>query len=270
MKRRNLSYAALAIFIFLTSCQKETSPVGPTDNAPLAASAAKGAQDQKTNTFYGPQVHIGNGKARSYLVMTHSGVPQELGIEMTDGALYGLPGGDEHPAYVLPLHQKAEAATPFDHIVVNWNPGGHLPFELFGVPHFDFHFYTISLAEQMAIPAYVPGGPHDVLPAPAYRPTGFVPTPGGEPQMGKHWVDIVHPVLPGTFTHTMIYGSYNGSMIFVEPMITRAFLLSGNDVSMAYGQPAQFQQTGTYYPTWYNITDEGGKHYISLSNFVRR
>jgi hypothetical protein len=53
-------------------------------------------------------------------------------------------------------------------------------------------------------------------------------------------------------------------------MITRDFLQSGSDVSMPYGQPAQYHETGTYYPTKYNITDNEGKHYISLSKFVLR
>lgn len=273
MKPQHLLFAALAGVATLSSCKKEiTSKEEIQDNLVMSSSKNKMANPElKLNTFYGPQVQIGNGKARSFLVLSHTGVPQELGIELTDGALSGLPEDGEHAAFVLPLHQKTNATTPFDHIVINWNPHGHPPFELFGEPHFDFHFYTISIGEQMAIPEYTPGSPHDILPEAAYWPAGFVPLPGGEAQMGKHWADVVHPVLPGTFTHTMIYGSYKGAMIFVEPMITRAFLESGTNVSMPYGQPSQFQKTGTYYPTSYNVTsDETGKHIISLSNFALR
>jgi hypothetical protein len=273
------SHAAKALFVMLafTACKKE---IAEKDKAITVVEAlgSKANQAEKFNTFYGPQVQVGDGKARSFYTVSHTGVPQELGIEMTSGAFSGIPEDHDLASFVLPLHQKASQATPFDHIYMNWNEHGHPPFALFGVPHFDFHFYTISVAQRMAIPAYIPPtspdfilGPHDILPPLAYRPAGFVPTPGGEPQMGKHWADILHPVMPGTFTHTMIYGSYNGSLIFVEPMITRAFLQSGADLSMPYGQPTQFQESGTYYPTVYNIKDDAsGKHYITLSGFVLR
>ena len=43
------------------------------------------------------------------------------------------------------------AATPFEHIVINWNPHGHPPPEIYSVPHFDFHFYTQTRADREAI-----------------------------------------------------------------------------------------------------------------------
>lgn len=260
------------LLLVLNSCTKETKEIDRLET-PVESIGSKSNQADKFNTYHGPQVHIGNGKARSFFTISHTGVPHELGIEMTEGVFSGIPAGQDHPSFVLPLHHKAQDATPFDHIYMNWNPNGHPPAPIFGVPHFDFHFYTISSASRMAIPAYTPapGNLFDILPPVPYRPAGFIPLPGGEPQMGKHWADILHPVAPGTFTHTMIYGSYNGQIIFVEPMITRTFLQSGADVSMPYGQPAQFQETGTYYPTVYNIRDDGsGKHYVTLSNFVLR
>jgi hypothetical protein len=266
MKPQHLLFAAFAILAGLSSCKKEIQPKGE-ETLRAVSQKGNGNQALKENTFYGHQVQVGNGKARSYIRMTHAGTPLELGIEMTEGAMAGL--GD-HLTFVLPLHQKALKATAFDHIYVGWNEGGHPPIPLFGVPHFDFHFMMMSSAARMAIPDYTPGSLHDLLPAAPYWPAGFVPTPGGEVVMGKHWVDVVNPVFPNSFTHTMIYGSYNGKMNFVEPMITRAFLQSGADVSMSYGQPAQYHETGTYYPTMYNITDKEGKHYISLSNFVLR
>ncbi len=98
-----------------------------------------------------------------------------------------------------------------------------------------------------------------------------MPTPGGEAQMGKHWVDVARILYCRTFTHTMIYGSYSGSLHFVEPIFTHVFLQSGTDVTMPYGQPSQFHESGTYYPTIYNIRDDAsGKHYITLSGFVLR
>ena len=46
-----------------------------------------------------------------------------------------------------------------------------------------------------------------------------LPTPGGVPQMGKHWINPASPEIGGgqTFTHTMLYGSYGAQFTFVEP-----------------------------------------------------
>ncbi len=218
-----------------------------------------------------------NATARSFLTITHKGIPDELGIELTDDALRGLP---KNPAdfaaafFPLSLHHKAKELTPFDHIGINWNVQGHEPEHVYDVPHFDFHFYQITLGEQLAIPPY-PLAPadYDNLPAPAYMPSMYVPTPEGVPQMGKHWVDVLSPELNGSqFTYTMIYGSYAGKNTFVEPMITLAILRSGKGYHIPYRQPELFSPTNKYYPTQYNIymNTGTGKHYITLSDFVWR
>ena len=43
--------------------------------------------------------------------------------------------------------------------------------------------------------------------------------------MGKHW--SLPPAQIAPFTRTMILGTYNGELIFEEPMVTLAYLLSG-------------------------------------------
>lgn len=271
MKRNLFPICALLLFSAFTfiSCQKETSlqPATP-ESFSIAISSAKPAD--KTNTFYGPQTQIADGKARSFIILSGDGIPQELGIEITADAFSRLPV-DGHSAFQLSLHQKAMDVTAFDHIVMNWNPNGHPPESLFGVPHFDFHFFTISKEAQLAIPPYALGSLHDLLPPHQYWPVGHIPLPGGEPEMGKHWADITHPVTEGSFTHTMIYGSYNGAMTFVEPMITRAYLLTLTEkVSVPYNQPLVYTESHTWYPTVYNMyTNENRtKYYITLSNFI--
>ena len=39
----------------------------------------------------------------------------------------------------------------FDHAELGWNPNGHEPPQLYGIPHFDVHFYMVTSATQMAI-----------------------------------------------------------------------------------------------------------------------
>ena len=267
-----LNLAGVLMVLFLFSCKKEVSvnqPVG------LSSEPTTAKSSDKENTFYGPQVQVGDGKMRSFAILTHEGVPVTIGIEITDSALYGLPtdpsdAGDE--MFLLPLHQKAKEASVLDHIMVNWNPNGHPPPGVFDIPHFDFHFYRVSVAEQLAVPAYEtdPTG-FDNLPPAGYIPSPpYIRFPGGEPQMGTHWGDVTSPEFNGqTFTHTFIYGSYNGKLTFYEPMITRAFLLSGQAVNKAIPQPTLFSPAA-YYQTHYKIWQEGNKHYVALTDFVWR
>ena len=251
---------------FLFSCQKDLSSKNEL-KLNSENELRKSNQAQKYNTYYGHQVQLGDGKVRTFVTISHTGVPAEIGIEMTAGALQGL--GEEVIQLSFPFHKKAGEVTPFEHVLLDWNPHGHEPF-FYEHPHFDFHFYMINETERNAISA---GSPlMEQLPAVQYWPQGYVPTPGGVPQMGKHWVNPASPEISGgqLFTHTMIYGSYAGEFIFVEPMITRTFLLSGQPVSMPYGQPSQFMITNTYHPTKYNIYLKDGKYYITLTEFVWR
>lgn len=257
--------------LFLFSCQKNLS-VKEQLTESMSESKSDALQDLKFNTFSGHEVSIGDGKARSFVTISHTGVPAEIGIEMTNEALRGLPttGGTE---YIIPLHHKAMEVTPFDHIGINWNSHGHEPQHVYDVPHFDFHFYKITLAEQRNI---TPGPLMEMLPPPGSMPPTYVPTPGGVPQMGKHWIDFTSPELdpvhPQPFTKTFIYGSYNSKVIFDEPMITLAVLQSGQFSSTIIPQPQSFMPANTYYPTMYNISkdNKSKKHFITLNNFVFR
>lgn len=76
-------------------------------------------------------------------------------------------------------------------------------------------------------------------------------------------------VAPGTFTKTMIYGSYDGKVHFVEPMITVEVFQKGEPFSLAYAQPTLFAEH-IYYPTKYNFYVKDKKYYVTLSEFVMR
>ena len=224
-------------------------------------------------TLRGPEVTMGNGKANSIFKIDNTGTPIEIGFEMTKEALNGLtqdPTNREQSIFVLPLDQKALDVTPFDHLVINWQPHGHPPM-IFADPHFDFHFYKITLAEQLAIPPYTPASAakFDLLPPSGFMPASYNADPGGIPGMGKHWGDAV---APSSFSHIMVYGSYNGQVHFVEPMLTRALLQAGTKVNTSYAQPLNFEKSGKWYPIKYNIykDNNANKHYVTLTDFVRR
>ncbi|MEO6707916.1 MAG: DUF5602 domain-containing protein [Ginsengibacter sp.] len=288
---RMLSILMIAFMVTFISCKKtelnssptQTETLAENDNAIIvvpntsAIAERKSPSSEKYNTFYGPQVKMGNGHVRTWVNITHAGKPLALGVEMTDGALTNLPQDPTDFAaatFTLRLHQKAKAVTPFDHAVIDWNVHGHEPDHVYDVPHFDFHFYKISLEAQMAIPPYEvdPSG-FDVPLPDGYMPPMYVRIPGGVPQMGAHWADVTSPEFRGDgFTTTFIYGTYNGHVIFDEPMITLAVLQSGNTIQKEIAQPSYYDPTHTSYPTQYSIWQDmkNKRHYVSLNNMVWR
>ena len=177
--------------------------------AALAMSVALACSDRlnpssKAALAYGPSVAFAQGTARAWVQTDAGGAPTAIGVTMTEGALNGLPTTVTGPSptalmVTLPL-PAAAAGTGFDHAELGWNPGGHEPPQLYGVPHFDLHFYMVSSATQMAI---LPSDPQFAskaakLPAAAFVPTGYVPPPtpvaaSAVPQMGVHWTDVKAP-----------------------------------------------------------------------------
>lgn len=275
----------------MTACQKETPdqllPVeailSESENVIVPGETANNSTDLalrgdgtkiECNTYYGPEVKMGRGHLRSWFNLQKGKTkPTAIGIEFTPNSFYCLPTDPENFAantFVLKLHQKAKESTPFDHITVNWEPNGHEPPGIYNVPHFDLHFYKISIASQLAITP-VPGA----APPAGYLPASYVIQGATVPQMGTHWLNPASPELPPTllpFTHTFIYGSNNGKVIFLEPMITRAFLLAGVSVSKPFPQPIHFSPSGTNYPSVYKIWQDSGngRHYVALTDFVWR
>lgn len=276
---------AVCFLLAFTACNKEqvtqndnskevlteTGKIVIPEMITLAARVAAKADADDYNTFYGPAVQMGNGHLRTWVNITRStDKPVAIGIEFTGKSMDNLPqNAMDHMAntYVLPLHQKAKALTAFDHVTVNWEPMGHEPIGIYNVPHFDMHFYKISVADQMMITP-VPGP----VPAAGYLPAAYVIQGATVPQMGTHWLNPASPELPPSFqpfTHTFIFGSNNGHVHFYEPMITRAFLLSGNSVSKSFPVPTLYTPVNKYYPSVYKIWKEesNSRIYVALTDF---
>lgn len=247
-----------------------------------ASGAERAASDP--SVLYGKAVAVGGGTARTYIVM-EAQVPSEIGIALSETVMGGLPGdhggegavhmpdGHSMYEYTLPLPRRNE--TPFRQVVLNWNPGGHEPPGIYDQPHFDFHFYTIDTLARKGI---LPSDPFfqlkaERLPAPEYIPAGYVlPAPMAVPQMGVHWVDPTSPELNGKrFTRTFIFGSWDGKVIFAEPMITKACLEARIDSTFALPSATRYQKAG-YHPTSYRIRwDDASREYrVSLTGLVKR
>jgi hypothetical protein len=242
--------------------------------APAPVSTADG-------TAYGTPVAVGNGTVRSYITYA-GGEAVEVGVAMSEDVMQGLPGksgdhGEGHldmHEFVLELPQGNP--TPFKHIGFNWNPGGHEPPGIYDQPHFDFHFYMIPVADRLAI---IPTDTASFnakarnYPAPEFVPAGYIaPVPMGVPQMGVHWIDPTSPEFNGQpFTTTFIYGSWNGKLIFAEPMITKALIESKKTITTPIGVAKSYSQPGRY-PSSYTIRwNEVAKQYeVALTGLVTR
>lgn len=234
-------------------------------------------QPERT-TVYGEEKALGNGSARTYLVMEGT-APVELGIVMTEAALTGLPAGagtldDGHPPVfetLLPL--PAGNPTPYRLVELNWNPVGHPP-GAYSTAHFDFHFYTMTLEERNRIDPADPAFEQKAnrLPASEYMPAGYVPVPGAVPRMGVHWVDPTSPEFQGKpFTRSFLYGSWDGKTTFVEPMVTLKYLTDKPALrGVPIPTPAKYDPSG-WYPTSQTIEWDGARkeYRIGLGGFVR-
>ena len=244
----------------------------------LACSKDKDTPAQPATT-YGTSVTIGTGAARSFVSTDASGKPTEIGVAVNEAALASLPATPAFGTmYDVPLPTtSASTQLPFDHISFDWNPNGHEPAGVYTLPHFDAHFYMQPMAAQHAIILDDPKG--DIFPATTKLPAGYSTPPNvvpsrTVPMMGRHWTDPTSPeYTPGTaFTHTFIYGTYDGHVTSIEPMFTKAILVSGVSIEKAIKQPAVYEVTGKYFPTKYTIRyDAGAKEYIiSLKEMVMR
>lgn len=248
---------------------------------------------------------LGKGTVSSYAEFTAAGTPRALGVAFSQGALEGLPtgGSDGHHCFdrnkdgavdpateclhqyelVLPLPDVVARRQdiPFTWVLLNWNPGGHIPPGVYDVPHFDIHFFMEPIANVFAI-APGPCGPEFIRcdhfevarrPLPAnYMHPDFKDVEAAVPAMGNHLVDLTGPEFnKQPFTRTWIYGAYDGKVTFYEEMVTRAFLLSKPSTCFPIKTPPAVGRSG-FYPTLSCLRHDArtGEDTVSMEGFAFR
>jgi hypothetical protein len=233
----------------------------------------------KSGTFFGAPQNMGNGSVKTYVTLNSAGNPADIGIRMSGASLDGLPDKDAVPPKMAMLNLPEQAAsTVFDHVMLNWNSHGHEPVGLFDKPHFDFHFYMTDMASVMAIDPtskdFATRAAH--FPEAKYVPRDYVPQPGppahtAVPAMGLHWIDTPQSLVPHkyNFQHVLLNGSWDGRYTFIEPMITKAWLLTKSSVQEKIKQPQAYQRSG-YFPTTYNVHYDAtsDEYVISLGGMI--
>lgn len=258
---------------------------------------------------YGESAKLGGGTLTAYSQL-RGATPVAIGLVFTADTLDGLPydpptaglwcldrddDGDtdgHHECaggYERALHLSSEFRSrvdiPFTYVLVNWNPHGHVPPGVFDVPHFDVHFYVNENSERLDIrpgpcPELVNCEDYEVgkvLPKPKYVAPDYEDVDALEPAMGNHLVDRTNPAFHGEpFTHTFIYGSWDGHITFYEPMVTHDWysgLRDGviDDHCFPLKLPKAWERTG-WYPTRYCMRYRNNRDELttSLEGFVRR
>jgi hypothetical protein len=145
--------------------------------------------------------------------------------------------------------------TYFNHAEVHSNEHGHpanpgyADVHRYEAPHFDFHFYGIPAAQVLTIP-FVPPSP--LLPAVAADrlPAGYAQPEFSVPQMGRHSSPLSEFTATDPWELTMLSGFLPDAsyMHFIEPMITREFLLRRENFTLPVPTPAALGRA-TRYPT---------------------
>lgn len=225
---------------------------------------------------------LGAGSIRSYVTLSEERdanrqkIPLAIGIEVPEAVMNSLPQEESMHMLALPIQARA---TPFQYVMVNWNPNGHPPVGVYNLPHFDFHFYIQDMEEVMSIETGPCNGINCAAYAKATRPVpsrfvpnGYIDVGEVVPFMGNHLIFAASPELNGArFTRTFIYGAYDGQISFLEPMITRESMMKTPDQCAAIPLPAQYDQAG-YYPTKYCTSfDKAQKTYrVALTAFKYR
>ena len=105
-------------------------------------------------------------------------------------------------------------------------------------------------------------------------PPVALPPSQAVPGMGVHLVDSSDTSLvPGTynFEQIIINGVWDGRHTFIEPMITRDWLLTNPTSEQPLKLPQAYQKTG-YYPTTYavHIDQQSRDYLISLAGMSMR
>jgi hypothetical protein len=225
--------------IALHACSDTSSNTAP------AAPSADRSVAPGVHLRYGAPRRVGNGGARTYVVLDekHNSQPLEIGVALDDRAMDGLPapmaamamasmpkgaaaaGPHDHSgSTIYDLELPERHGTPYRFVELDWNPGGHEPAGVYDVPHFDFHFYTIGREQRDAIDPAILGDsaylarsgnlPPASEQAPLYVPLGAPGVPlSAVPHMGVHWADLRSQELQGMFGHPEAYRPFTTTFL---------------------------------------------------------
>lgn len=207
--------------------------------AAVALAGSARAQTQTEKASHGPCGSVfGVQVCTSY--RTRSGKVTEFSLNVPVAAMEKAPANipvvwPPKVDLIVPFAPVVERQTGFTFANIYWEVEGHPP-DVYMVPHFDFHFYFVPEHEVREIDC------KDTT-KPRTPPAGYtlpdVNVPGvGEliglcvPAMGMHAVPDGDLSLKTPWEASLLVGYYSGKPMFIEPMVTRAFLLREHSFSL--------------------------------------
>ncbi len=273
----------------------------------IAMAACSSERTAGPKLYQGDTADLGNGDVSTYVETDAAGDLVAIGVRLSSSSLTGFPlepdgtapcfdvDGDgaedartecfmmlRRDLYLPP--SESPALAPFGYVQFNYNPHGHPPPAppVYAEPHFDFHFYLVGLEDVKKIRTGTCGFFIDCdlyerarVPVPAeYMPPDYIEVGAAAGEEGNHLLLSTAPELgdpPADFTQTFIFGSYDGHIIFYEPMIAVSVFTSGLDECYPIAEPTAWEVAGPY-PTRYcmrHLPDEEA-YTVSLESFVPR
>lgn len=265
--------------------------------------AASTADDPDRIT--GGEIEFGEGSVSTYAELDAEGAPSVIGILFTPEGLNAPPEGMsdlshcvdrnedgtvDKPAECAPTHEfvvpmpeevVGHDDIPFNWVLLNWNPMGHMPPGVYDTPHFDIHFMIeseetiLSIEDGPCGPEFVRCDQFELARKPVpvnYMHADFKDVEAVAPAMGNHLVDLTAPEFGEEgFTRTWIYGVYDGRVTFYEEMATLEHILSRPNTCYPIKTTPAVATSG-YYPTSSCIRyDESAQAYsVSMEDFEYR
>lgn len=245
--------------------------VGVVIGLAIALAGCDGSSDEVT--LLGENAAVGGTTITSSALLKDS-VVRSVSLEVPYSLIQTMPAAGTGPLgafATINFPTEVQNQTVLNHFEMHANPQGHEPVPVYGAAHYDLHFYGIPVATVRTIP----GGPVDVAQTPAANriPQGYaLPNPlASVPEMGIHASPVTDFAQGAVFTRSLILGYHQGSMIFVEPMITQAFLQQKQNFTLDIPTPQTLgRTTPILYPTRFvgTYNAASNSYTFTLQDFV--
>lgn len=230
---------------------------------------------RETMRVYGEVMPFVGGKVETWLSFTAKGL-YKVGLTLSPETLLlqNLPATGHHGAHI---QFPRVPGSPFEHAYFIFHSHGHPPEDIYNLAHFDFHLALIPSDDIQAIRFEDPKG--QILPPPGFMPSKAVAQrlPGGGylnvPGEGVHWYYKDAPEWNGgPFSETFLWGSFNGKVDFLEPMVSYQAMISTAKFEKKIELPKCVAKSA-FYPSvygWEQKYDQAGKMYIEsyMKDFV--
>jgi hypothetical protein len=220
----------------------------------VSATPALGQLDSSDKLIRGDSAVVAGSVVSTWARVNQAGQVTWVGLTMPLALVDNMPADGSGPAgaiAVLSYPPLVTATTYFNHVEIHSEPEGHPTNPAFananryGVPHFDFDFFSIPVSQVLTIPfGFFPDqAPADRLPRFYAQPEAL-----SVPQIGRHAPLLSEFTATDHWLATMIAGFPPDAsfMDFVEPMITRELLMQRRSFTMQMPKPATLGRATRY------------------------